>query len=207
MKNEKPEKKGFCLGFTLIELLVVIAIIAILAAMLLPVLSKAREKARAATCQGNLKQWTLAVTMYCQDFDDILPYNDFWAKDNAPLRKYLGIPATGDPEIRCPDFSKKNPPDNAGKTGYMANYAVLGWRTTDLRKKSSYSKPSATPVFLDGKNWVMIDTESVDTRVDFRHSNGVNVSFLDNHVAWFPKGKIVSENFAREDAPNYVPLE
>lgn len=66
----KSSSRSQLAQFTLIELLVVIAIIAILAAMLLPALSKAREKARQISCTSNLKQIGLMQLIYCDEYHD-----------------------------------------------------------------------------------------------------------------------------------------
>ena len=110
-------------GFTLIELLVVIAIIAILAAILFPVFARARENARRASCQSNLKQMGLGIMQYAQDYDESLPYADMeyggsatnkfcnnylmWADVVQPYMKSIQI-------FRCPSNSSANAPVTDG---------------------------------------------------------------------------------------------
>lgn len=108
-------------GFTLIELLVVIAIIAILAAILFPVFAKAREKARQASCQSNLKQLALGIGMYVQDYDETFPFTVDWTISGS----YWGWHDMIYPYVKNAQvFDCPSAPSNIGGLSYLPN-AVL----------------------------------------------------------------------------------
>lgn len=99
-------------GFTLIELLVVIAIIALLAAILFPVFARARENARRASCQSNLKQIGLGMTQYIQDYDEMMvpatyqtPFDPTYATDGRSWVDFIQPYVKSQQIFQCPSAS------------------------------------------------------------------------------------------------------
>ncbi|MCE5218480.1 DUF1559 domain-containing protein [bacterium] len=120
-------------GFTLIELLVVIAIIAILAAILFPVFARAREKARMSSCQSNLKQITLGILMYAQDYDSKGPGG--WSSAGPDVGGSIRWRQTVAPYIKntqifvCPS----NQTDGTNSYGF---FNAFSWQAIDARTES-----------------------------------------------------------------------
>jgi prepilin-type N-terminal cleavage/methylation domain-containing protein/prepilin-type processing-associated H-X9-DG protein len=195
-------------GFSLIELLVVIAIIAILAAILFPVFAKAREKARQASCLSNLKQISLGIIMYAQDYDEMMVRDatavyDFPAPDGTPIHivpdsamlwMYLTYPYVKNVAIyNCPSYTDKwsaSSYDGScgyGKNTYLSNISL-----------SMLDEPVQTILVTDC-NYYLADwdvkpdsdhPEGNDNASPPRdgHNEGANYGFCDGHAKWLKAG-------------------
>ena len=129
-------------GFTLIELLVVIAIIAILAAMLLPALSRAKDKAVRGQCTSNLKQWGVAVIMYAGDNRDYFP-------DNSNGIDWAWV----DPMFITNFFPIYLYPDRPGSNGQLRSRNDVLYCPTDVWHRK-FESTSGNPTPLLGYNYL-----------------------------------------------------
>lgn len=190
-------------GFTLIELLVVVAMIGLLAALLFPALQRARQKAQAAFCLNNLKQWGLATQMYVADNNDFLPPEGFGNPTGNQLLKgwyyqlplELGIPPyyempwhtnAAEPLGRSVWICPSNPRRSSGFNlfHYCLNEEHDG--TGDENhpvRLSSLQRASLIVWLFDSKNIPGVGPPNfVHTNL---HNYGANISFLDGHARRF----------------------
>jgi len=195
-------------GFTLIELLVVIAIIAILAAILFPVFARAREKARQSSCMSNIKQLGTACLMYAQDYDEILPDEDYDYNGNGTYNE-AGADGTWRAAILpyvknvqlyfCPSHRPSNRFDGSiNDCGLNASYAIndvhQGMPGVTCPRGNSLGiveDASAVIILLESDGSWEIGGGTYITHgwrqsgsAPTRHNDGANYAFVDGHAKW-----------------------
>ena len=154
-------------GFTLIELLVVIAIIAILAALLLPALAKAKQKGQSTVCLNDLKQVGLAMLMFADEHDDMIPRGTAGNSPRWWLEFMPYVPEGGTEKdyrniriFMCPSYPiPKNTPNKKQVVTYVVNAwdfhstrDMNGYEQLGMSKITAFTQPADSAYLLDNEN-------------------------------------------------------
>jgi len=188
-------------GFTLIELLVVIAIIAILAAILFPVFARAREKARQTACLNNVKELTLAVLMYVQDYDERFPQSSMPASV-TPWFTLCGPYIKNQQILVCPSESDTTAYYSWAGTRYTyaVNYRFF-YYSYAIRSLGDFRRPAEQMLLChDGgpnSNYHYTWADYYGQPCCKLHNGGSNLGFIDGHAKWWGPLQIDSGGIGR----------